>query len=121
MVEFHSLRPRAKPTASHEEKPIGSLKFLLFSCSRTRFGAFKSSPAGKLPDLRCSASSRPAAPTLWGRIGLVSDCVNSRCTCHRPLPPTAAPVLLAEILVCGQPSKPRICPFICCLVMSEFG
>ncbi|GKV00648.1 hypothetical protein SLEP1_g13311 [Rubroshorea leprosula] len=39
-----SRRPPAKPTASHEEKPVGSLKFLLLSCPRTRFRSLKSSP-----------------------------------------------------------------------------
>ncbi|GKV25040.1 hypothetical protein SLEP1_g34548 [Rubroshorea leprosula] len=68
---FDSRRPPAKPTASHEEKPVGSLKFLLLSCPRTRFRSLEFSPLQRIFGSALLCSSPPAAPALWGRIALI--------------------------------------------------
>ncbi|GKV08449.1 hypothetical protein SLEP1_g20073 [Rubroshorea leprosula] len=49
------------------EKPVESLIFPFFSCSRTENGTQKFSlPAGKSGSAAASSSSPPAAPALWG-------------------------------------------------------
>ncbi|GKV44620.1 hypothetical protein SLEP1_g51782 [Rubroshorea leprosula] len=91
--------PPSKPPAPALRKPVGSLDFSLFSCSRTEKGTQKPSPPAGNPDLLLLCSSPPAVPCLWVRIALIFCSVSFSPAIPAGSSPSQARFLQLEILV----------------------